>query len=173
MGFRLPRTHDRQSSRVASLLEVWCEAGRSPAGASTVRGGRSPPAPQEASVAGSPGSEGRKSGPPVQGPCSRLRFERMPFLVYRGLRLGRLLLEEALEETAPDGVLELLQGADLDLPYPLPRHLELLSELLERVGVLAAAAESHLRAHSLPETQGLEDVLDLRAKHLLCERCRG
>ena len=55
----------------------------------------------------------------------------------------RLLIEERPHLPAPRRMLQLPQRLRLDLPDPLPRHRELLPDLLQRVVGVHADAEPH------------------------------
>src|SRR5262249_37073424 len=89
-------------------------------------------------------------------------------LGVRGL-VGRSAraLEEALELSAPHGVLELADGLGLDLADAFARHLEDAADLLEGVGVAVAEAVAELYDLALAVGQGLQDLVDLLLEHLL------
>src|SRR5260221_9941094 len=64
------------------------------------------------------------------------------------------IIEEAPERPGPARVLELSQRLGFDLPDSLARHRELLADLLQRVVLVHADAESHAKNAVLARRQG-------------------
>src|SRR3954471_6014905 len=79
-------------------------------------------------------------------------------------------LEEALELSAPDRVLQLADRLGLDLADPLAGDLEDPADLLEGVGVAVAQAVAELDDLALAVGQGLQHLVDLLLEHLLGRR---
>src|SRR5512135_2752641 len=73
-------------------------------------------------------------------------------------------LEESLQVPAPRGVLQFPYCLDLYLPYPLPGHVELLSEFFERPGRIFPYPEPPAQYLRLFWTEGIKQLF-----HLLSE----
>src|ERR1700689_4859394 len=98
--------------------------------------------------------------------------ERAPSIA--AILAERSVLDERLEPLAARRMPQLAQRLRFDLPDPLARHLEVLTDLFERVIRLLADAEPHAQHLLLARRQGGEHlaglVREVHRDHALARR---